>query len=118
MTTKAIRTLYALFRNVHISHPIILLKLYKTYVLPHLEYCSQIWNPCHKKHIQQIEIFQKKFARLLYYRAFPNPNYLKAMPGYKTRLQQIGLKTFLQENFHRRFDGIQSSTWRNMFKSF
>ena len=41
-------------------------KVYKTYVRPHLEYCSQIWNPMYKEHIQKIERVQKYFTRRVF----------------------------------------------------
>ena len=38
-------------------------KVYKTYVRPHLEYNSQIWNPRNKESILKIEKIQKYFTR-------------------------------------------------------
>ena len=32
-----------------------LLKLYVSYVRPHLEYCSPVWNPHSKRHIEELE---------------------------------------------------------------
>ncbi|KAK6764801.1 hypothetical protein RB195_024937 [Necator americanus] len=46
---KAYSALFRLFRIVHTSNPTILTRLYKSFVLPHLEYGSQIWSPSKKK---------------------------------------------------------------------
>ena len=35
--------------------------LYSALVLPHLEYCSPIWNPYHQVHINSLERVQHKF---------------------------------------------------------
>ena len=36
-----------------------LLKLYVSFVRPHLEYCSPVWNPHSKRHIEELERVQK-----------------------------------------------------------
>ena len=40
-----------------------LLKLYKSYVRPKLEYCTQVWSPFLKKDIEKIEKIQKRFTK-------------------------------------------------------
>ena len=40
-----------------------MLTLWKTLVLPRLEYCSQLWDPFHVGEIQQLEIVQRSFIR-------------------------------------------------------
>lgn len=41
--------------------------LFSSYVRPHLEYASQIWNPRYDIYIKRIESVQKKFIRYLNY---------------------------------------------------
>ena len=43
----------------------IILSAYKTYVIPHLDYCCQIWSPGTQKWIQKIENVQKRALRLI-----------------------------------------------------
>ena len=42
----------------------ILLKLYKTLVRPHLEYCVQFWSPYYRKDIIILERVQKRLTRM------------------------------------------------------
>ena len=35
--------------------------LYKTLIIPHLDYCSQLWSPIKKTEIQMLEKLQKDF---------------------------------------------------------
>lgn len=48
--------------------------LYCTYVRSHLEYASQIWNPCYHIYIDRIEAIQKRFIKYLCFR-FKVPYY-------------------------------------------
>ncbi|KAK6044691.1 hypothetical protein COOONC_17804, partial [Cooperia oncophora] len=72
-----------LFRNAYSTDVTILLRLYKTYVLPHLEYCSQIWDPTRKKQIIKLEKVQKMFTKLLFHHASCLP-----MPQLNTKSQR------------------------------
>lgn len=93
VSKKGLRGVHCLFRNVHSSDPNLFVYLYKTYVIPVVEYCSPIWSPTLKKDIQKIESVQKTFSRLLYYRLYPNPNYPHSLPSYQTRLKKLKLKS-------------------------
>ncbi|EYC16425.1 hypothetical protein Y032_0033g2652 [Ancylostoma ceylanicum] len=95
LAARARRIMHCILRNLHTSEVSVLVKLYKAYVLPVLEYCSQLWNPVLKKEIQKIEKIQKTFTRIVFYRAFPNEGYPQAMPDYKARLQVLGLKSLI-----------------------
>ena len=44
------------------------LKLYKTYVMPHVEYCCIIWNPLYAKDRALVEIMQERFLRRVEFR--------------------------------------------------
>lgn len=61
-----------------------ILKLYKTYVRPKLEYVQSIWNPHYVKDIEQLERVQRRITRL--------PQELKDMP-YEARLDLLNLTT-------------------------
>ena len=43
----------------------VIISAYKTYVLPHLDYCCQIWSPGTQKWINKIEQVQKRALRLI-----------------------------------------------------
>ena len=58
------------------------MKLYKTLVRPHLEYCVQFWSPYYRKDIIKLERVQKRFTRML-----PRLDGL----SYKERLDRLGL---------------------------
>ena len=54
------------FRNAFASKNIeFLLLLYKTYIMPKIEYASSIWSPYYKKDIDLIENIQRKFTKFL-----------------------------------------------------
>ena len=40
-----------------------MLTLWKALVLPHFDYCSQLWSPVTKGHIQDIEMVQRNYVR-------------------------------------------------------
>ena len=42
----------------------VLLKMYKSVVRPHLEYCSSVWSPHYKKDKELLEKIQHRFTRL------------------------------------------------------
>ena len=55
-----------LFRRAFSSHDIeFLVSMYKTYILPTLEYGSPIWSPVYKCDIDLIENVQRKFTKFL-----------------------------------------------------
>ena len=58
--------------------------MYKTYVLPHLDYCSQIWSPSTKKWKEKIERVQKRAMKLI-----PSLREL----SYEDKLNRVGLLT-------------------------
>ena len=43
----------------------LMLKIYKIYLLPHLEYASSVWNPTNKSDINMIESIQRRFTKLI-----------------------------------------------------
>ena len=45
--------------------PDVLLRLYKTIILPKLDYCSQLWSPSKIKQIREIEQVQRNFTKYI-----------------------------------------------------
>ncbi|XGW17861.1 hypothetical protein V3C99_002459 [Haemonchus contortus] len=96
ISTKGLKLVHLLFRNIHTSETAVWIRLYKMYVLPIVEYCSPVWSPYLVKDIQKIEKVQKSFTRILYYRAFPSVDYPRSLPDYRTRLRVLNLKSLFQ----------------------
>lgn len=67
-----------------------MLKLYKAYIYPNLDYCSHVWNPTLKKHIQSIEKVQQLFTMLLFHRVNPGLSN-EDMLDYIERLNVLSL---------------------------
>lgn len=90
---RAFSTLFAILRNVQCNDASILIKLYKTYIIPILEYGSQIWNPYTLKQIRQIEKVQMVFTKILMYRCLPDPGFPQMLPSYSERLRIFHLRS-------------------------
>ena len=74
-----------LLKKIFISrNPRILILAYKTYVIPLLEYCSQVWNPQNQNDIRRLESVQRLFTKRL-------PGYQGL--NYAARLDKAGLST-------------------------
>lgn len=82
---KGLGCLHLLLRVILVTDPKILIKCYKTYVLPVIEFASQIWSPITKKDCESLEKVQKIFTRAVYARNN------KEIPSYKTRCFELGL---------------------------
>ncbi|EYC29646.1 hypothetical protein Y032_0006g3098 [Ancylostoma ceylanicum] len=89
---KAYSTLFLLLRNIRSNNPRLLTRLFKAFVIPHLEYCSQVWNPFLKRDVDKIERVQKTFTRLLFKRLSP----YGAIPCYHDRLQKLNMKSLCE----------------------
>jgi len=61
--TKANQMLGLIKRTFSTKHPSILLRLYKSLVRPHLEYCSSAWSPWYAKDKELLERIQHRFTR-------------------------------------------------------
>ncbi|XGW08373.1 hypothetical protein V3C99_011027 [Haemonchus contortus] len=92
---KAFATLFVIFRNIHCSDASVYLKLYKAYVIPILEYGSQLWSPFSKKLQVKLERVQKVFTRVVLCRCFPDSEYRSSMPSYQKRLDLLNMKSLL-----------------------
>ena len=84
ITTKAYQRIAVIFRGFCTRNVTFLIRAYKTYIRPILEYCTQIWNPYLIGEIIEIEKVQKY--------------YTKRLPGmkslnYNDRLQRLKLES-------------------------
>jgi len=61
---KANRMLGFVKRNIISRHPSILLNMYKSFVRPHLEYCSPAWSPHYQKDKELLQRVQHRFTRM------------------------------------------------------
>lgn len=86
---KALSVLYGMLRSIFDNDSATLLKLYKAYVLPILEYGSQIWSPQTKKLQNKVEKVQQTFTRILVRRCMPDLQSL----NYESRLKFLKLKS-------------------------
>lgn len=100
---KVFAVLFTIYRNTQCSNPQTFIRLYKAYVIPILEYGSQIWNPSTRKLQSRIEKVQQTFTKILMYRCFPDPGYPYTMPDYKKRLEFLKLDSLL---FRRVFNDL------------
>lgn len=85
---KKVNTLIYLVRNSfkNLSSDMIL-RLYKTYIRPKLEYMQSIWSPYYVKDIDLLEKFQRRVTKI--------PSELKDL-SYEERLQRLNLTTLYQ----------------------
>ena len=79
---KANRILGMINRTIVYKSKEVLLKLYKSLVRPHVEYCTPVWSPCYQKDKILIEKVQHRFTRMI-------PGFSK-LP-YSERLKRLGL---------------------------
>lgn len=87
--------------------------LFRTYILPILEYCAPIWAPYHQKDICRLENVQRKASKLVgSIRSLPYPKRLK-MLGL-TSLAERRLKLDLTETF-KFISGHYGPEGRNLF---
>jgi hypothetical protein len=71
-------------RNFHYRDRKVFVRLYKQYVLPHLEFSSPVWAPWTRADIDKLESVQKKAVRMV--------AGLKGI-SYEERCKEIGLNT-------------------------
>ena len=80
--SRANRMLGLVRRTIHHRNPELLVRLYKSLVRPHLEYCSPVWSPHYIKDKALLERVQHRFTHL-----FKNLNDLSC----ETRLRNLKL---------------------------
>ena len=52
-------------RNITYKGKKLIIPLYKAIVIPHLEYCIQVWRPYHKKDIYTLERIQRRATKMI-----------------------------------------------------
>ena len=65
IVTKAKQRLFLLNKIFISKNPHIMILAFKTYVIPLLEYCSQVWNPQNLDDVRRLESVQRKFTKRL-----------------------------------------------------
>lgn len=83
IVTSAHLRLSQIFKIFRSNNPELLLKAYKTYVRPILDYCSPVWSPFYLKDISLIEKVQKRITRKI----------LGKTKSYTDRLTELNLKS-------------------------
>ena len=66
-----------ILRSFKSRSKLIMLQLWKSIVIPRLDYCSQLWNPHQSNLITQLEDLQKAFIRNIY--GFRHKSYWEAL---------------------------------------
>ena len=79
---KAFRRLGLICKLFNSKSPKTIVRLYKSFVLPILEYASVIWNPYTKTYTNKIERVQKRMCRMV-----PKVRHL----SYRNQLQALSL---------------------------
>ena len=62
---KAKRQLGLIYRLFNKASPAALNQLYKSLVLPTLDYCSSLWDPHHATHVDRLESVQRFAAKIV-----------------------------------------------------
>ena len=93
---KCYQILGQINRSFKYKSPEIMTKLYKTYVLPHLDYGATVWSPSTQRDKDILENVQRRFTRMV--------NGLKGLE-YWERCTVLGLSTLLDRR--RKLDLIQ-----------
>jgi len=83
---KAAKALGIINRTIEYRDPVIFLRLYKSLVIPHLEYCVSAWYPHYTKDKMLLEKILRRFTRVI-----PDIRHL-GLP-YEVRLSKLGLWT-------------------------
>ena len=63
--TKLCRSINCIRRVKHLIPRKILVNLYYSLILPHIDYCCTAWGNCSKTNLNSIQKLQNKYARLV-----------------------------------------------------
>ena len=63
--SKASKMLGLINRTTEFKHRDVLIRLYKSLVRPHLEFCTPAWSPHYRKDRDLIEKIQRRFTRMI-----------------------------------------------------
>jgi hypothetical protein len=89
--SAALRQQYSLLKAVTVRDPIILVRCYKTYVLPIIEFASPVWSPHLLLLVRKIETLQRNFTKTVFNRCFRFDCRENGMPNYNERLLRLNL---------------------------
>ena len=106
IATTCNRIIGQIRRSFTNKSPELMVMLFKTYILPHVDYCASLWNPGCKRDIAVIESIQRRFTRII--------SGLEKL-SYEERLAALDLPK-LQER-RRRQDLVQAwKIWNDIDK--
>ena len=111
--SKASKMLGLLNRTIIYKSQEILLRLYKSLVRPHLEYCTAAWSPHYKKDKELLERIQRRFTRMIpELKRSPYPDRLKAL--HLWTLEERRIRADLIEVF-KMLNGLSGIPFESMF---
>jgi hypothetical protein len=79
---------FAVSKSIKQRNSLILLKAYKTWVRPLLEFASVVWSPYLKKDKLRVEKVQSRITRMIFQKCSPKGTQI---PTYKERLRKFNL---------------------------
>jgi len=97
MCTKGMGAWFAINKTIKQRNPLILLKAYKTYVRPILEFASVVWSPYLKKDITKVEKVQARITRIIFQKCFGQ----SPIPCYSERLRKFNLLSLQQRRINQ-----------------
>ena len=78
-----------LFKCFHLPSADLYIKFYSSYIIPRIEYCSEMYSTNSKSNRDTLESIQRKFSKFLFRRIHPN----LLIPSYTDRLKIFKLNT-------------------------
>ena len=98
IVSRATSKVFLLFRSLSVRSPDVYITVFKTYILPIIEFSSSVWCPYLKKSINKIENIQRLFTRMLFYRcSYPRDSLSvdHTIPSYCSRLNLYNLSPLI-----------------------
>jgi len=120
---KARRTSFALLKSIKSNDPAFLVSMFKTYILPILEFACPIFNPFYAKDIHVLEKVQRDYVRLVYKRSrdfrknpLNKPTYPQLLACYELELLEIRRLKFCLTTFHKYINGLTPMSKTDAFR--
>ena len=115
ISSKISKGIGVLYKLRHFVPSRILINIYNAIVLPHLNYCNEIWGKTYKLHVDKLYTLQKRAVRLITKSSFRSPSMplfikLKIMPVYELIKLNISVFMFKYQK------GILPEIFNNMFR--
>ena len=116
ISSKLSRSIGVLSKLRHFLPSRIMVSIYNAIILPHLNYCNEIWGKTYKVHVDKLYILQKRVIRLVTNSDFLSPSLphfvkLKIIPLFE--LVKLNISIFMFK-YHK---GIFPAVFNNMFKT-